>query len=132
MPTFHKITIIRTSRPKDPELNQEIQWISSSLGLFGDRDKEKSCFRVFVELVKSNKENNLLSSDEIAERSHLSRGTVIHHLNRLMDAGIVLNHRNRYMLRVNNLESLINQIHRELDDYFRDLRKIAEEIDKKI
>ena len=132
MPTFHKITIIRTSTPKSPELNEEIQWMSHSLGLFGDRDKEKSCFRVFVELVKSNKENNLLSSDEIAERSHLSRGTVIHHLNRLMDAGIVLNHRNRYMLRVNNLEALINQIHREIDEYFRDLRKIAEEIDKKI
>jgi predicted transcriptional regulator len=132
MPTFHKITIIRTSKPHNLELNQEIQWISHSLGLFGDRDKEKSCFRVFVELIKSNKEDKMLSSDELAERSNLSRGTVIHHLNRLMDAGIVLNHRNRYMLRVNNLQSLINQIHRELDDYFRDLRKIAEEIDNKI
>ncbi|MDD5177821.1 MAG: winged helix-turn-helix transcriptional regulator [Candidatus Nanoarchaeia archaeon] len=132
MPTFHKITIIRTSKPHSLELNQEIQWISHSLGLFGDRDKEKSCFRVFIELVKSNKEDKMLSSDELAERSNLSRGTVIHHLNRLMDAGIVLNHRNRYMLRVNNLQSLINQIHRELDDYFRDLRKIAEEIDNKI
>ncbi|MDD5331563.1 MAG: winged helix-turn-helix transcriptional regulator [Candidatus Nanoarchaeia archaeon] len=132
MPTFHKITIVKISRPKEPEINNEIQWVSESLGLFGDRDKEKSCFRVFLELVKSNKENILLSSDEIAERSHLSRGTVIHHLNRLMDSGLVLNHRNRYMLRVSNLGSLVNQIHHEIDEYFREIKRMAEEIDRKI
>ena len=33
--------------------NQEIHWISQALGLFNERDKEKSCHRIFVELIKA-------------------------------------------------------------------------------
>ena len=53
-----RITIIRMRRPETPSLNEELQWFGSSLGLFNLRDKDKSCFRIFIELLKATKTNN--------------------------------------------------------------------------
>ena len=62
-----KITIVSIKKPSQRNINQELQWLGSSLGLFNMRDKDKSCFRVFIELLKSAKSGHPLSSDEIAE-----------------------------------------------------------------
>ena len=129
---FRKVTIIKIERPIKKDLNQEIQYISQSLGLFGIRDKEKSCFRVFLELLKASKNNKSLSSEQIAQRSNLSRATVIHHLNRLMEHGLIIHEDNRYKLIVSNMENLINEMQKNLDNTLKDLKKIAEDIDKEL
>lgn len=127
---FHqKITIIDVRKPKAKNINQELQWLGTSLGLFNLRDKDKSCFRLFIELLKSAKLKKPLSSDELAYRLNLTRGTVVHHLNKLIEAGIVTHYKNRYMLRVDNLESLIDEVERDLKRTCETLRKAAKEID---
>ncbi|MBW2981816.1 winged helix-turn-helix domain-containing protein [Candidatus Woesearchaeota archaeon] len=125
-----KITIVKISKPIERDLNHELQWFGDSLGLFNLRDKDKSCFRIFIELLKSAKKREPLTSDEIAERLNLSRGTVIHHINKLMEAGIVIHHKNRYMLRVDNLASLIDELHRDIKRTCINLKEIAFDIDK--
>src|SRR3990167_11073730 len=85
MEEIYKITIISLRRPLEKTINQELQWFGNSLGLFNLRDKDKSCFRVFIELLKAAKANMPLTSDELAYRLNLSRGTVIHHINKLME-----------------------------------------------
>ena len=107
---YNKITIIKLRKPSAKEVNKDLQWFSTSLGLFGERDKEKSCFRVFVELIKGARKNYPMTSDELALKSHLTRATVIHHLHKLMESGIVINHGNRYFLRSDNLENLTLEI----------------------
>ena len=92
-----KITIVTTRRPFEKNINHELQWLGSSLGLFNLRDKDKSCFRVFIELLKSAKHDNMMSSDELSDKLGLTRGTVIHHLNRLMETGIVIHEGRRYI-----------------------------------
>lgn len=124
-----KITIVRIRRPVK-NINDELQWFGNSIGLFNMRDKDKSMFRIFIELLKSTKARHYLTSDEIAERLELSRGTVIHHVNKLMSAGIVVNERNRYLLRVDNLEALVDEIKTDIARTMDDLKKVAEEIDK--
>ena len=96
------------------------------------RDKDKSCFRIFIELIKASKEKKPLTSDEIAERASLSRGTVVHHLNKMMSSGLVVHHKNKYLLRVNNLETLVNEIQRDIKRTMSDLKEIAEQIDKEL
>ena len=49
---YQRITIIKSDKPKSHGLNQELQWFGASLGLFGLRDKDKSCFRIFIALIK--------------------------------------------------------------------------------
>jgi len=128
--SYQKITIIRHKRPVHPDINEELQWFGNSLGLFNLRDKDKSMFRIFIELLKNSKRENPLSSDDIADRLHLTRGTVIHHINKLRDSGIVISEKNKYMLRVDNLEILINEIKKDADRVCNDLREVAKDIDK--
>jgi predicted transcriptional regulator len=129
---FIKITIIKSSRPDKDNLNQELQYLGQSLGLFSDRDKDKSCFRIFIVLVKSLKTNIKLTSDDIADQTHLSRGTVIHHLNRLMEAGIVINQKNYYMLGVDNMQELVELVKQNLIKTTDALKATAKAIDNKL
>ncbi|MBI5072732.1 winged helix-turn-helix transcriptional regulator, partial [Candidatus Woesearchaeota archaeon] len=85
-----RITIIKIRRPVTQNLNEELQWFGTSLGLFNLRDKDKSCFRIFIELLKATKHNKSITSDELADHLALSRGTVIHHVNKLMETGLVV------------------------------------------
>ena len=125
-----RITIITIRKPAQKNINQELQWLGSSLGLFNLRDKDKSCFRVFIELVKTAKTNHPLSSDELAYRLGLSRGTVVHHLHKLLDAGIVVPTERGYILRVNNLQDLIDEVEKDTIRTITDLKKMAREIDR--
>ena len=127
-----RITIINLNKPSQYNINQELQWFGSSLGLFNLRDKDKSCFRLFIELLKSAKARNTLTSDELATRLTLSRGTIIHHINRLMESGFVIHEGNRYTLRVENLRSLIEEVEKDIKRACEDLKEVAREIDDRL
>jgi predicted transcriptional regulator len=127
-----RITIINIRKPQERNINQELQWIGTSLGLFNLRDKDKSQFRVFLEFLKSAKTRTALTSDEVAEKLNLSRGTVVHHINKLMEAGLVMHEANRYMLRVNNLSELISELEKDIKRTMEDLREIARSIDSRL
>ena len=96
------------------------------------RDKDKSCFRIFIELIKASKEKKPLSSDELAAIAGLSRGTVVHHLNKMIDAGLIINHKNKYLLRVENLKALVDEIQKDLKRTMKDLKEVAEQIDESL
>lgn len=128
----HRITIIRTSRPKRGNINDELKWFGRSLGLFSDRDKDSSLYRLFIELIKSGKREEPMTSDELAYRLKLSRGTVVHHINKLLESGIVVQDRNRYMLRVANMEILVNEIKRDIRRTMENLTRIAKQIDEEL
>lgn len=129
---FRKITILRIRRPVDQNINSEMQWLSNSLGLVGLRDKSKSCYRVFIELLKAAKKGQSLSSDEISYHLGLSRGTVVHHLNKLMAAGIVAHDNNKYSLRVKDLKQLVRNLREDLNTSLAEIEEIATEIDRQL
>ena len=125
-----RITIINVRKPAYRNINDELQWFGTSLGLFNLRDKDKSCFRIFIELLKAARTKKGLTSDELAEKLKLTRGTVIHHLNKLMESGLVIHSKNQYLLRVDNLKALIEEVEKDIQRTTTDLKKIAEDIDK--
>ncbi len=127
-----KITIIRVPRPSNRTINTDLQWLGTSLGMINLRDKDKSCFRIFIELLKASKTHTMLSSDELALKLNLSRGTVIHHLTKLINSGIAISYKNRYQLRVTNLSELIDEIERDLLQTLDELKKTALNIDEKL
>lgn len=127
-----RITIVNIRKPAEHNVNQELQWFGTSLGLFNLRDRDKSTFRVFIELLKSAKANVPITSDELASRLSLTRGTIIHHINKLMESGIVIHEGNRYVLRVDNLKSLIEEMEKDLKRACDDLKEVAKEIDERL
>ncbi|MBI4153717.1 helix-turn-helix transcriptional regulator [Candidatus Woesearchaeota archaeon] len=132
MESFKKITIIKTKKPNSGNLNAELQWLSVSLGLFNLRDKERSMFRVFVELLKAAKKEEPLQSDELAYRLNLTRGTVVHHLNKLMDAGLVVSSRNKYMLRTKSLAKLVKEVQEDINGILKEIEDAGKDLDERI
>ena len=127
-----KVTIVSTDKPPESNVNEELLWLGGSLGLFGSRDKDKSCFRIFIEMLKTARANRPISSDDIAERLGLTRGTVIHHINKLIDSGIVVNYDNRYTLKVQTLAKMIEEMQVDLNKRMQELHAIARDIDNKL
>ena len=127
---IRRVTVVRIRRGAEGNVNADLQWLGNSLGLFGLRDKDSSCFRIFITLVK--KADNPLSSDDIAERLDLSRGTVVHHLIKLMDSGIVVLEKEGYILREQSLLRLIEDVKKDTESVFAELKEVAKEIDERI
>lgn len=127
-----RITIVNIRKPAEHNVNQELQWFGSSLGLFNLRDRDKSTFRVFIELLKSAKGRQMLTSDELAAKLSLSRGTIIHHINKLIESGLVIHEGNTYTLRVENLKSLIEEVEKDIKRACEDLKEVAKEIDNRL
>lgn len=127
-----KITIVKIRKPSENNVNDDLQFLGNSLGLFNMRDKDKSCFRVFIELLKAAKRKQPISSDELAFRLGLTRGTVVHHINKLREAGIVVHEGKSYFLRVDKLQSLIQELRKDIMRTCDDLESIATEIDKEL
>lgn len=126
---MQRITIVKIRRAGKNNINEELQWVGNSLGLFNLRDRDSSCFRVFITLVRNRQP---ISSDEVAHRLNLTRGTAVHHLHHLIDAGIVTKEKEGYILREGSLENLIGEIQRDAETIFGELRKIAKDIDENI
>ena len=127
-----KITLIRISRNSNKNVNSNLQWFSNTLGLFTERDKEKSCFRVFLEILKVQKTHKGISSEQISIRSNLSRPTVVHHLNTLSSRGLIISENNRYFLRVKNLDELVDLIKSDTIEVLKDLNKTAKDLDDEL
>jgi predicted transcriptional regulator len=128
--TEKKIIFVYKRPPKTKNVNDSLKWLGESMGLFSLRDKDQSCFRIFIELIKTIKNQGGISSDELAYKLNLTRGTVIHHINRLINAGIVISDRNRYSLRVDNLHSLIEEIEKDVNGTIKELKCVADDLDK--
>ena len=125
---FQRITIVRIRSP-DKALNPEIQWLSESLGLFSERDKDRSCFRLFLAILQSKKPR---SSDELAYKLNLSRATVIHHLSKLIATGLVVIEEDKYVLRAKNLEHTLKKMKLDVLSAYEEMENMAKEIDKKL
>jgi predicted transcriptional regulator len=126
---YQRITVIKSGRPNKKSLNEQLQWFGVSLGLFSLRDKDKSRFRIFIELLKAAKTDKALSSDELARQLGITRGTVVHHLKKLIQAGIVSEEKKRYKLRVHGLGELVTEIQRDIQRTCEDLKTVAKDID---
>ena len=130
---FTKITIIARKAPSQTNVNDLLKWFGASLGLFNLRDKDSSCFRIFVILVNDLRSGKIgLSSDEIAYKANLSRGTVVHHLNKLIESGLVVNADNKYFLKVNSLEELVFEVEDNITNYLENLKLVGRNLDEKI
>ena len=128
----NRVTVVRIRKESGGNVNDELQWLGNSLGLFNLRDKDSSCFRVFITLVKRSQRKTPITSDDVAEKLHLTRGTVVHHLNKLMSSGIVIRESGGYLLRETNLQDMIKDLQRDIEGVFSQLKDVAKEIDGKL
>jgi predicted transcriptional regulator len=127
------IIIKKIRSPPPGSLNEDIDYICKSFGYFTPRDKQDTAGKIFRLIVKKTANSNMgLSSDEIAEELSLTRGAIIYHLNNFITAGLVIKENNRYRLRSQSIQKIIEEIKIDIERIMGQMMKIANDIDSKL
>ena len=127
-----RIRIIRQKKPAEKNIDDEIDWLCSSLGFCGQIDRDRTAAGKFRALLESAYRGEALRSDDISERVGKSRGAVVNHLNKLMAAGLVARRGTRYELREQSLHNTLLEMRRDMERMLEDMEEIAREIDREM
>lgn len=122
---------VRQLRPPiTKDLTTDVEWVCCSLGFLRSRDEEKTATRILTSLLGASRDGGSLSSDEMARQIGVTRGAVVHHLNKLRSAGLVIRRENRYELRMRSLQMTLEEIEKDIARVLGDVKRIAREIDE--
>lgn len=128
--TLADYNISDVRKPATTDVERDFRWICRSFGFLESRDKQRTAYKIFRAIIEAARSNRGLSSDELAEKLDLSRGTMVHHLNKLIKSGLVIHHEGAYKLRERTLERTIEEIERDVNRIFENLRDVAESVDE--
>lgn len=127
--TTFRIVIRRVERPFGRNPDAEMEWLCQSLGLT-PLDKDKATVEIFKRVVKATEEGKGISSTELAQQIDLSRGAVIHHLNNLVRAGLVVKQGRVYLARSRSMVRTIQEVEADIKRIFDRMEETAREIDR--
>lgn len=115
-----------------PDLNDAesiIRWFCNVFGLSSvdaENPVEEQILKSFVEAAREGKG---MSSSELELERKIARTTVIYHLNRFIDAGLVVKKGRKYYLRASEMERAIQEIGYDLEREMKRLLDTARQFD---
>jgi len=127
---MEELTIKNLKPPSKRDIKKDLEWFCDSFGIIGERDKEKTGFKIFKIILDSTKEGNPLKINDITQKTKLSRTTVIHHLRRMEEIGLIVEKRRDYKLRMECLHKVVDEIENDILRSFERIKKIAKDIDE--
>ena len=123
--------IIKNLKPlPERDMKKDLEWFCDSFGIIGERDKEKTGFKIFKIILNSTKEGDPLKINDITVKTKLSRTTVIHHLKRMEESGLVIEKKRNYELRMECLHKVVDEIENDILRSLKEIKQIAKDIDE--
>ena len=113
--------------PRDPD--DELAAFCRSLRILSARDMDGTVTVVFRSMLVEGRSQPVGSSD-LAKTTHLNRVTIIHHLQRLEQMGLVEHTQRKYRLRVSGLAEAVEQMREEMMRSFAEAETLALELDR--
>jgi DNA-binding transcriptional ArsR family regulator len=129
---MEQITLRSVRQPTEENLDKDIEWFCESLGLLGERDRNKTSLKIFRAILNGSKDERVVSIEEIAKKAEVSRTAAIHHLKIMKNAGLIIKEGSRYELRVRSLQKLVDEIGLDIERILNSIREIAEDIDREM
>lgn len=127
--TLTEYRIFNVRKLASVDVEKDLEWVCRSFGFLEPRDRRRTAYRVFRVIIEAARNSDGLSSDAIAEKLALSRGTAIHHLNKMIKSGLVIYHEGQYKLRGRNLATTIEEIQLDTERIFDNLKDVSKTID---
>ena len=118
---MQQIMVRFVEKPDQNDAEGIIRWFCDVFGLSNPEDEnpvEEQILKSFVEAARDGKG---LSSAELDLEAKLARSTVIYHLNRFRDAGLIVKRGRKYYLRAGEMEKVIQEIGYDLERELRGL-----------
>ena len=129
-----EIAIREVERPREHNVEKDIQWICECLGL-ADREDDIAV-DIFRELLRAAKEREGVTTREIVEREKTSKpvtqSAIVYHINIFVRNGIVIKQGRRYYLRSARLDDMIEEMEFEMLRRMRKMRELAKHIDEEL
>jgi hypothetical protein len=126
---MERIVIRFLERPDSNDPEQIIKWFCEVFGLTSGEDKnpiEEQILRSFVDAAQR---DSGLSSSELKLDTDLARSTVIYHLNRFIDAGLLVKRGRKYHLRASEMQKAIEEIEYDVGREMQRMMDTAKQFD---
>lgn len=129
-----EIIIKSISRPDYNDPKALLKWFCTVFGLEekaskGSKDIEE---QILINFLYAAKEGRGISSTELKIEPKIPRSTLIYHLNRFVDIGIIVRRGHKYYLRANDMSKVIEEINYDIDREFMKMLNVAKEFDRLI
>lgn len=126
-----KSIIIRSvEKPSDNQPQVLIKWFCEVFGLANDDEDNGIEEQILMRFAKAAYQGHGIPSSELKLDKDIARSTVIYHLNRLMDMGIIIKRGRKYYLRAMDMSKTIEEIEYDLNREIMKMLDTAKEMDK--
>lgn len=125
-----KIVIRAVDKPKNADPDLLINWFCEVLGLTNEEDKDSIEAELLKKFLTAATNDSGISSSEIKLKEPIARTTVIYHLNRFIESGLVVKEGRKYYLRAQALSPAIEEIEYDIDREMQRMIDTAKEFDK--
>lgn len=127
MAAEEKIVVRQVQKPQKENVDTLVSWFLKSLDLSEDSELEPELLK---EIVGANFEGSGITSLELHIRLDTPRTTVIYHLNRFINSGLVVRKGRKYFLRATDMESTFEELQADMMREFGRMMQIAEKFDQ--
>ncbi|EQD48545.1 hypothetical protein B1A_14003, partial [mine drainage metagenome] len=107
-----------------------ISWFCEVLGLSGSGESKSIESEILKRFLVAASKDMGVSSSEINLGKDVPRSTVIYHLNRLVESGLVVKRGRKYYMRAQALSTSIEEIEYDIDREFQRMLDMAREFDR--
>ncbi len=127
---MERIEIRVIQRPDDDDPEKMLRWFVAVLGLSGDH-KDSIAEQILKDFAYAAKEGiDGLSSSELRFEKNIPRSTVIYHLNRFIDSGIIVKKGRKYHLRAGEMSKVIEELEYDIEKEMRRMLDMARDFDR--
>ncbi|MDE1846251.1 MAG: hypothetical protein KGH53_03160 [Candidatus Micrarchaeota archaeon] len=122
-----KIVVRQVQKPKKENVDTLVSWFLKSLDLSEENSLEPELLK---KIVAANFEGSGITSMELHVRLETPRTTVIYHLNRFINSGLVVRKGRKYFLRATDMESTFEEMQADMVREFGRMMEFAEKFDQ--
>jgi predicted transcriptional regulator len=119
-------------KPHVKSLEDDLLWLCDSFGFSSGRDTENTATRIVFCLLDKLSNDEIVSSEALAEDLEMKKSRVNHHLRNLNDSGLVYRKKRLIYLRGGSLKAAVKEMRKDFERIFDELEIAAQEIDSRI
>jgi predicted transcriptional regulator len=119
-------------KPHVKSLEDDLLWLCDSFGFSSGRDTENTATRIVFSLLDKLSNDQMTSTEALAEDLEIKISRVNHHLRNLNDSGLLYRKKRLVYLRGGSLKAAVKEMRKDSERIFDELESIAEEIDLRI
>jgi hypothetical protein len=127
---MERIVIKVMEKPDFNDPEKLIRWFCSVLGLSNEDDSASIGGQILSKFAEAAYFDKGLSSSELKLDTDLARSTVIYHLNRFIESGLLVKKGRKYYLRASVMSKAIEEIEYDIDRELSRMLDTAKAFDK--